>query len=185
MNAGSRQERPIIDSQEVTLDLASASGAPILANLLEFYVHDLSGMFAIDIGADGRFGYDRLPLYWSEPDTHFAFFVRVGGQLAGFALVTRGSPATDDPADLDVAEFFILRSYRRARVGSRAAFLLWNFLPGHWVVRVSAANHAGLVFWESTIREYTGGAFDQKEWPGKRHAFRVFTFATAPPIAVA
>jgi predicted acetyltransferase len=171
--------------QEVTLDAVSPSEAPILANLLELYVHDLSGLFAIDIGADGRFGYDRLPLYWSEPDTHFAFFVRVGGYLAGFALVTRGSPATDDPTDLDVAEFFILRSYRRARVGRRAACLLWATLPGQWVVRVSEANHPGLGFWESTIREYTVGAFDQKRQPGKGHAFQVFTFTTAPRTAVA
>jgi hypothetical protein len=49
----------MIDLQEVTLDIATASSAPILANLLELYVHDLSGVFAIDIGADGRFGYDR------------------------------------------------------------------------------------------------------------------------------
>jgi predicted acetyltransferase len=175
----------MIDRQEVTLDIVTASSAPILANLLELYVHDLSGVFAIDLGADGRFGYDRLPLYWSEPDAHFAFFVRVGGRLAGFALVTRGSPATDDPADLDVAEFFILRLYRRARVGRRAAFLLWDSLPGHWVVRVSEANHAGLGFWEPTIRDYTGGAFSKKQLPGTPHVFHVFTFATAPPIAAA
>jgi predicted acetyltransferase len=171
--------------QEVTLDVAGASEASILAHLLEFYVHDLSALFAIDIGVDGRFGYERLPLYWSEPDTHFAFFVRVGGQLAGFALATRGSPATHDPEDLDVAEFFILRSYRRARVGRRAAFLLWNVLPGRWVVRVAAANHAGLAFWESTIRDYTGGAFDKTQQPGKHHTFHVFTFTTVPPVAVA
>jgi predicted acetyltransferase len=174
----------MIGSQVVALDAASASTAPILANLLELYVHDLSRIFAIGIGADGRFGYDRLPLYWSEPDTHFAFLIRVSGQLAGFALVTRGSPATNDPEDLDVAEFFILRSYRRARIGRRAAFMLWGARPGHWVVRVSEANPAGLGFWEATIRDYTGGAFDKTQQPGKRHAFHVFTFTT-PPIAVA
>jgi hypothetical protein len=87
----------MIDLQEVTLDIATASSAPILANLLELYVHDLSGVFAIDIGADGRFGYDRLPLYWSQPDTHFAFFVRVGGRLAGFVLATAVLPPPTIP----------------------------------------------------------------------------------------
>jgi predicted acetyltransferase len=80
-----------------------------------------------------------------------------------------------------VAEFFILRLYRRTGVGRLAAFLLWNRLPGHWVVRVSEAHRAGLSFWERTIREYTGGAFAQKQYPGERHEFRVFTFATARP----
>jgi len=173
------------DSQEVTLDVVTANSVPILSNLLELYVHDLSGVFEIEIGADGRFGYEGLPLYSSKPDTHFAFLVRVGTRLGGFALVTRGSPATDDPEDLDLAEFFILRSYRRTGIGRRAAFLLWNRLPGHWVVRVSEANRAGRAFWEPTIQEYTGGAFAKKQHPGERHEFRVFTFATASPGAAA
>jgi hypothetical protein len=89
----------------------------VLSNLLELYLHDLSEIFPIEVGADGHFGYENLPLYWSYPDTHFAFLIRSGACFAGFALATRGSPATDDPQDLDVAEFFVLRRYRRAGVG--------------------------------------------------------------------
>jgi predicted acetyltransferase len=146
-------------------------------------VHDLSQIFAMEVGADGRFGYNKLPLYWSEPDTHFAFLIRFRARVAGFALVTRGSPATDDPEDLDVAEFFVLRSYRRAGVGRSAAFLLWSRLPGRWVVRVSEANRAGLLFWEATIREYTRCVFSEKEHPGKLHRFRVFSFTSATESA--
>src|SRR5207253_5526181 len=35
-----------------------------LENLVELYVHDLSDVFDIEIGEDGRFGYEKLPLYW-------------------------------------------------------------------------------------------------------------------------
>ncbi len=166
--------------QEVALEVVTEGGAPLLSNLLELYVHDLSEIFALELGPDGRFGYDKLPLYWSEPDTHFAFLIRYRARVAGFALVTRGSPATDDPQDLDLAEFFVLRSYRRSGVGRRAAFLLWNRLPGKWVVRVSEANRAGLPFWEATIREYTRNAFSEKKLPGRLHLFRVFCFGSAP-----
>src|SRR5262249_28770604 len=127
----------MIDLREVSLHVATANSAPILSSLLELYVHDLSGIFEIVIVADRRFRSDRLPLDLSEPNTHFAFLVRIGTRLGGFALVTRGSPATDDPEDLDVAEFLILRLYRRSGIGRQAAFLLWNHLPGQWVVRVS------------------------------------------------
>lgn len=163
---------------EVTLEAAASSDATLLANLLELYVHDLSVIFSVDIGDDGRFGYEPLPLYWSEPDRRFAFLIRAGGRLAGFALATRGSPATSDPLDLDVAEFFILRRYRRTGIGARAAWLLWNRLPGHWVVRVSQLNAAGLAFWEPTIATYTSGAYATSAIPGKSHAVRVFSFAT-------
>jgi predicted acetyltransferase len=164
---------------DVTLEVATAADASILSNLIELYVHDLSEIFPVEIRADGRFGYDALPLYWSEPDRRLPFFIRSGPRLAGFALVTRGSPATADPDDLDVAEFFVLRSHRRAGVGRRAAFALWDRLRGRWVVRVSQANRAGVSFWEPTVRDYTGGAFSESEHRGKVHAFRVFTFRSA------
>jgi predicted acetyltransferase len=163
----------------VTLDVMTEASAPVLSNLLELYVHDLSEIFPIVLGPDGRFGYDKLPLYWSEPERHFAFLIRSRGGVAGFALVTRGSPATDNPEDLDLAEFFVLRAYRRSGVGRRAACLLWNRLPGHWIVRASKANHVGLRFWAATIREYTKGNFSVKEHPGTHHMFRVFSFSSA------
>ena len=163
-----------MDAEAVTLDVATADAAALLSRLLELYVHDLSEVFPIAIGADGLFRYDKLPLYWSEPERRFPFLIRSDGQLAGFALASRGSPATDDPEDLDVAEFFVLRAHRRAGVGRRAAWLLWDRLPGSWVVRVSEGNRAGLPFWRATIRGYTRGAFSEHERPGDPHPWRVF-----------
>ena len=63
----------------------------------------------------------KLPRYWTDTDANFAFLIKCGGQVAGFALATRGSPATQDATDLDVAEFFILRGYRRSGIGRCAA----------------------------------------------------------------
>ncbi len=165
---------------EVTLTAANSRDAPLLSNLLELYVHDLSDIFSVKIGADGRFGYEKLPLYWSEPDTHFAYLIRHKGEIAGFALVTQGSAATDDPDDFDVAEFFVLRAHRRCGVGRRAAFLLWNRLPGRWVVRVSEMNRGALPFWEGVLREYTQNAYSTKPHPGKSHLFRAFSFTSSP-----
>ncbi len=80
------------DSEDVVLDLATPRDAPVLANLLELYAHDLSDTFGLELGPDGRFGYEKLPLYWSEPERRFPFLIRRGTHLAGFALVTQGSP---------------------------------------------------------------------------------------------
>jgi predicted acetyltransferase len=166
----------MITSEEVTLQIATTGDATLLSNLLELYQYDLSEIFPIKIGADGRFGYEKLPLYWSEPDANFAYVIRSRAEVAGFALVTRGSPATDDPDDFDLAEFFVLRSYRRSGVGRRAAFLLWDRHRGQWVVRVSQMNLGALPFWEGAIREYTGGLFCEKEYRGKSNMFRVLSF---------
>ena len=180
-SVGLPQGSVMVDSQAIALEVATPETASLLANLLELYVHDLSDIFRIEVGADGRFGYDKLPLYWSEPEKRFPFLIRAGGQLAGFALATRGSPATDDPEHLDVAEFFVLRSYRRTGIGRQAARLLWDRIPGHWVVRVSEANRAGTPFWRATVEQYTRGAFSESTRSGSPHDWRVFTFASANP----
>jgi predicted acetyltransferase len=150
----------------------------MLSNLLELYIHDLSEIFPVTLGPDGRFGYEKLPLYWAEPAVHHAFLIKHGRHVAGFAFATHGSPASDDPEDLDVAEFFVLRGYRRLGVGSRAAVALWDSVPGHWVVRVSEANRAGLGFWSEVIRSYTSGDFVESARPGDSQLWRVFRFAS-------
>jgi predicted acetyltransferase len=165
-------------SEPVSLQRATPDMAPMLSNLLELYVHDLSEIFPVELGPDGRFGYETLPLYWADPATHYAFLIKRGSHVAGFAFATRGSPASDDPEDLDVAEFFVLRGYRRSGVGRQAAMALWDSVPGHWVVRVSEANRPGLPFWSEVIRSYTCGDFVERVRPGNPQSWRVFRFAS-------
>lgn len=160
----------------LALDVARPDEAPVLANLLELYAHELSDVFGLEIGDDGRFGYPRLPLYFGEPG-RFPFLIRVGGRLAGFALATLGSPASDDPQAMDVAEFFVLRRHRKSGVGGRAAVRLWNGFPGRtWTVRVSAGNTPALSFWAGAVGAYARGGFAESALPGVPHPWRVLTF---------
>ncbi len=175
---GRPQVGVVRDRSVVTLARASADEAVRLSNLLALYMHDMSAIFPVEPGADGLFRYEGLPPYWSQPATHFPFFIHVDERVGGFALVTRGSPASDNPDRLDVAEFFVLRAYRRAGIGRKAAFLLWNRLPGQWVVRVSTAHHEAMAFWRGSIDRYTGGDFGETQRTGSPHDWRVFTFAS-------
>lgn len=161
----------------VTLDPATPADATLLSNLLELYIHDMSAVFTqLEIGPDGRFGYARLPLYWAEPDKRFPFLIRCDGRIAGFVLAKRGSPASTDPAVLDVEEFFVMRQYRRAGVGRDAAFLLWRALPGDWTVRVAEQNRGALAFWAEVIREFTHGTAQHLTRPGTPITWHVFSF---------
>ena len=146
----------------VSLDQASESDSSLLSNLVELYIHDMSEVFPhVQLGPDGRFGYSRLPLYWSEPDRRFAFLIRCDGKIGGFILVTRGSPAETDPNVLDVAEFFVLRKYRHHGVGAAAAVRLFEMHHGTWEVRQLAANQAATAFWRRTIGDFTRGKFEE------------------------
>ena len=167
------------DVAALRLERARQEESPLLANLLELYIHDLSEIFpAVQLGADGRFGYPRLASYWSEPGMRFPFLIRRAEKVLGFALAQRGSPLSDDPQVLDVAEFFVLRGERRSGVGARAAALLWDGLPGRWIVRVSEANQSGLPFWSRVVKAYAGDAVIQTERDGAPHRWRVFAFDT-------
>lgn len=169
-----------MSSEAVTLTEAAPSDAVLLSNLLELYIHDLSHVFQkLELGPDGRFGYPKLPLYWSEPDRRFAYLIRQGSRIAGFALVTRGSPVMDDADVHDIAEFFVLRRYRGHGVGRDAARLLWRRHPGKWTVRVSEGNRGALQFWSRTVAEFTAGTASESTHAREPHAWRVYYFCNA------
>ena len=142
-------------SAQIEVLSAAREQEPILANLLELYVHDFSEFLDVEVGSDGRFGYPRLPLYWSEPGRH-PFLVRVDGHWAGFALVTRGSEVSGRKDVWDMAEFFVLRGYRRRGIGTQIAQEVWRLFPGWWEVRVMEPNVSARDFWRRAIGAFVG-----------------------------
>jgi len=149
---------------------------PILANLLELYAHDFSDFHGIELGADGRFGYKSLSLYWSDPGRH-PFLVRIDGKWAGFLLVKRGSEVSGNENVWDMAEFFVVRGYRRRGVGTQIAHEVWKRFPGAWEVRVMPANVSALVFWAHAIARFTGKVHPVVvEHGGER--WQIFSFAS-------
>ena len=171
-----------MNSETVVLTPVTPSDQVLVSNLLQLYIHDLSAIFTkVELGPDGRFGYPHLPLYWSEPERRFAYVIRSGPHVAGFAMAVRGSPVMEDPDVYDIAEFFVMRRYRHGGVGRQAAMLLWQALPGKWTVRVSEGNRAALAFWSRVVGEFTEGRASVSTRPGEPHAWRVFHFETARP----
>jgi predicted acetyltransferase len=162
----------------VTLQRASIDDESLLENLLELYMHDMSEFFPLKLNSLGRFCYDRLPLYWSQPESRWAYIVRVDEEVAGCALVAQGSVASTDAAVFDLNEFFVLRSHRRQGIGQRAANLLWNKQPGKWIVRVEQTNQRALHFWDTTIRSYAGTSASTSELTGKTNRYLVYRFAS-------
>ncbi len=144
----------------------------VVGNLLELYLHDLSEYWDYDIDADGRFGY-RLDDYWRMP-THTPFVFVYQGQYAGFALVN------DDVCKAGnerwMAQFFVLRRWRRRGLASHAAHAIFDALPGKWEVGQIAANLPAQAFWRKLINDYTRGAYtelegDQEAWDGPLQCF--------------
>jgi predicted acetyltransferase len=157
----------------MTLEIqrASVSDKYILRNLMELCLHDFSEYENSDVDEHGLFGYPYLDHYWTEPERH-PFLIKVMGKLAGFVLVWEIDSETHS-----VAEFFVMRKYRRQGIGRQAAFLIFDMFPGPWNVCQEKANLPAQAFWREVIHEYTQGNYveqfvDSDEWHGPCQRFQ-------------
>ena len=139
---------------QVEVIKATIEQKPLLANLLELYAYDFTEFCDFDIGDDGFYGYERLPLYWTE-STCFPYLIYVDKKIAGFILVQQGSPIADDTTVWDISEFFVMRKYKRHGVGTAAALKIWEQFKGPWQVRVLVGNNIACSFWLQAIKKLT------------------------------
>ena len=136
------------------------SDSRALLELAQYYAYDFSDLLALDVDVTGRFGVAHLQRHFDDPVCH-PFTIVVDGKLAGFALHEGRSRLSGEVGVNDVAEFFVMKKYRRRGVGAAAARELFDRFTGRWEVRQVRTNTAAIAFWRKTIGDYTGGAFTE------------------------
>ena len=146
-------------SATVEVTPATLEEGPVLSNLYQLYIHDFTDFVERPLRNDGRFDYDPLPPYWSEP-SRFPFIVWVDAKLAGFALVKRGSDFSGNTDVWDMADFFVVRGLRGRGVGYSAAKSIWQQFLGPWEVRVITTNVPAQQFWSKAISRFLGKAIE-------------------------
>ncbi len=170
---------PARPSANIEIIPTNAEHAPILANLLELYAHDFSEFLHLDLEADGKFNsFPGLTDYWNEPG-HHPFLLKVDGNLAGLALVKRGSEFSGRSEVWDMAEFFVLRAYRRRGIGTQIAHEVWKRFPGSWEVRVMELNTSARCFWERAIPKFTGAASNPARTEKDGKVWALFSFESS------
>ena len=168
---------------DLVVSRAAPEEAPIVANLMQFYIHDFSELwFDRDVEGelepDGRFSdYPGFGAYWSDPMRE-AWLFRIKGRPVGFALVNDVAHSRT-PVDRAVAEFFIVRKHRRRGVGLAAAHALFGTAWGVWEAAVVRRNVGALAFWRQAAASYPGVRdvveedCDDALWNGAILRFRV------------
>jgi predicted acetyltransferase len=146
----------------------------LILNLFDDYVDDMAEWFEIPTGADGRYIYDTS-LIWGNGEVYLA---KIGDSAAGFAIAGSAAEWSMDDGTHDVREFFVVRSLRRTGVGKRMATLLWNELPGDWLVRVLELNAPAVLFWRNAISSYTGGSQEEERRIVNGRPWRFFRFVS-------
>ena len=136
---------------------------PVVANLIQLYLYDMTDEDPFPVGRDGRYEYDFLDRFWQHP-----YLIYCGDELAGFALVIEQCPVTGREPCWFMAEFFILRPYRRRGLGKAAASSILQRHPGLWHVAVIEHNVRAATFWAQGLAGYDTKSiqshFDGEDW---------------------
>jgi predicted acetyltransferase len=161
---------------ELSVARAEPNERPLIEGLFQFYIYDFSefepaGSDRFDLDAEARFDpYPMLDQYWSDA-TCIPLLIRVGGKLAGFALINAFAHS-GETTDRGMAEFFILRKFRRSGLGAAAAGEILRRYPGRWEIAIARRNLPAIAFWPRVVgglafvRELKTLDMDEDLWRG-------------------
>ncbi|CAM3258716.1 GNAT family N-acetyltransferase [Paenibacillus taichungensis] len=138
----------------------------VLANLMQFYIYDFSEFIKCDVEEDGLYGAYPLEDYWIEKNHRFPYLIKQNNKYVGFVLVRLIETAERDY--YSIAEFFILKKYRREGIGKAVAARIFDLYKGQWEVYQIEGNKSAQIFWNKTIDEYTKGQFKERIENGRR-----------------
>jgi len=125
---------------------ATDAHKPVIGNLIQLYLYDMTESMPFPVGADGRFEYDFFGRFW-----RFPYLIYSGDEIAGFAFVIDDCPLTERQPCWFMAEFFILKAYRRRGAGKDALAAILANHPGGWHIGVPLANQPAQGFWRTAL----------------------------------
>jgi len=141
---------------KIEVALVEYKDKEVLRNLMEYYLYDFSEMEHFDVDPHGRFEYKYLDHYWTESDRH-PYFILVDGMYAGFILVNQQE--VHGKACFSIAEFFIMRKYRKKGIGESVAGQVFDRHRGDWVVSQMKSHIGAQAFWRKVLKRYTDNRF--------------------------
>ncbi|OWA33552.1 GNAT family N-acetyltransferase [Saccharibacillus sp. O16] len=144
---------------------ANQNHKEVLDNLMQFYIYDFSEFLSFDVEENGRYSPYPVEDYLQEGNHQFAYMIKREEKYVGFALVR----LIEDLGlrHYSIAEFFILKKYRREGMGKSVAAELFNRHRGPWEVHQIESNQGAQIFWKRVIDEYTRGQFEERIEDGK------------------
>jgi len=112
-----------------TLLQASIEYKVVMQNLMQFYIYDFSEYIKYDVGDSGQFApYPYLDDYWEDLNNKFPYIIKRDDKYVGFVLVKLIE--SEKSKCFSMAEFFILKKYRRSGVGKAIAVEVFNLHRG-------------------------------------------------------
>jgi predicted acetyltransferase len=161
------------------VDRVGSESQQIAEHLFQLYAHDFSEFAPLEddrfvVDDDGLFALPLIEKYWTQPNHSFYLF-RADGKLAGFAAINDWSPSGRG-ADHNIAEFFVMRHYRRHGAGTQLARQLFLAHPGSWELAIMASNKPAQAFWPTVIAGTPHSGFEKIDGDGIRWHGPIYRF---------
>lgn len=132
-----------------------------IKNLIQFYIYDFSEYGNYKVEENGLYApYPHLEDYWQAENHRFPYIIKKDEKYAGFVLVRLIESA--ERTYFSIAEFFVMRKYRRTGIGKAVAEQIFNLHRGQWQVYQMESNQPAQAFWHKVIAEYTSGQFIER-----------------------
>ncbi|HWI66622.1 MAG TPA: GNAT family N-acetyltransferase [Symbiobacteriaceae bacterium] len=149
----------------IELVAATDDNKTIFENLMQLYQYDSSEYNGEDCNSHGRYLYTHLDHYWTghgqREEGRRAYLITVDGKLAGFLLLIGFELLPGTTADHSVAEFFIMRKWRRRGIGRQVMLEIFRRYRGRWQITQERCNVKAQAFWRSVVAEATGGNYTE------------------------
>jgi predicted acetyltransferase len=148
---------------DLSVVAAGEADRSIICNLIQLYLYDMASQNPFPLNEQGLYDYDYLDGFWQAP-----YLFRAGADLVGFALVVGHSPISNRAPCWFMAEFCVLRPYRRKGLGRLAVADILGRHQGAWEIAWQTENRAAASFWPSVLRDRavvsSSTAFDDADW---------------------
>lgn len=139
----------------ISLSKVTKNEKNIFYNLNQLFAYDFSELNKMDINDDGLYQpLNDVDEYYTK-DNYISFLIKVEGKLAGLAVIK----FIDEEGINYLRHFFIMRKYRRLKIGERAANMIFDMFPGKWRVSQFDFNEPAICFWRKIIERYTEGNY--------------------------
>jgi predicted acetyltransferase len=142
-----------ISENDITIVDAKPEQEETYRNLVNLQFHDLSEFRNnFDILEDGRFEWTFSGCFTPNNKYHHPLLILYKNRIVGFLIFSEFNGKHQE-GDFQLVEIFILKMYRRNRIGKNVIEMIFNKFKGKYHLDVSANNIPAAKFWDKLIEE--------------------------------
>ena len=140
----------------ISLKPVTDANADVLANLFQFFCHDLAAVDEPMPMKDGRYVVDHFSVYFTHPGMK-SFLVCAGEDPVGFVVVSVPPHFMDANC---VQHLFVLNGHRRRGIASQTMAEVFRMLPGAYRVGQTFGYEPAIEFWKTVYADH-GIAYEE------------------------